>query len=78
MAPVTDAAPDGLTMPVSGFGKVWGNFPDVRTGLGWATAAEQGYTANIEEMGMSSDGTIYKMTIPSGASITINADNWNL
>jgi hypothetical protein len=76
--PFTETPPDGLTKPVSGFGKVWGNYSDVRTGLGWATAAEQGYTMIIEEMGMSSVGTIYKISLPSGASITINADNWNL
>ncbi|MBX3086530.1 MAG: LysM peptidoglycan-binding domain-containing protein [Anaerolineae bacterium] len=76
--PVTDAAPDGLSSPVSGFGKVWGNFPDVRAGLGWGTAPEMGYTMNVEQIGVSSDGPILKMTIPSGAAITVNADNWNL
>jgi hypothetical protein len=34
--------PPGLLEPVRGFGKIWRNYPDVRTTIGWASAAEVG------------------------------------
>jgi len=41
----TIAAPPGRLQPIRGFGKVWREHAEVRAGLGWATAPEQGYTA---------------------------------
>lgn len=41
----TIAAPAGKLQPIRGFGKVWREHAEVRAGLGWATAPEQGYTA---------------------------------
>lgn len=41
--------PTGLLEPVRGFGKVWRTNDPVRTGLGWATANEQGVTATAQD-----------------------------
>lgn len=38
--------PAGLLQPIRGFGKVWREQAGVRDKLGWATAAEVGYTAS--------------------------------
>ena len=38
-------APAGRLQPIRGFGRVWREHAEVRAGLGWATAPEQGYTA---------------------------------
>jgi hypothetical protein len=43
--PITTVPPSGLFKPIFGFGKVWGNYPNVRNALGWARTPEQGYAA---------------------------------
>lgn len=43
----SETAPAGLYTPIRGFLKVWSNQPNVRNGLGWATAPEQGATATV-------------------------------
>ncbi len=35
--------PAGLYQPVRGFGLIWRSYPEVRNGLGWATAQESGF-----------------------------------
>lgn len=40
--------PPGLQAPVRGFGNLYAHQPHVREGLGWATAAEAGYTMAVE------------------------------
>lgn len=45
--PVTEPTPAGRIKPINGFGRVWGNFPDVRESLGWAIEEEVGYTLNL-------------------------------
>ena len=42
-------APPGLQAPVRGFGYVWTNREDIYRGLGWATAAEKGFCALIQD-----------------------------
>ncbi len=42
-----ESPPSGLIEPVRGFGKVWRNNPDVRSGLGWGVAAEAGGSAAV-------------------------------
>ncbi len=37
-------APQGLLQPIRGFGKLWRENADMQQKLGWATAAEEGYT----------------------------------
>jgi hypothetical protein len=43
-----EVAPPGLVEPVRGFGKVWRNNPDVRSGLGWGTTDETGGSATVQ------------------------------
>ena len=43
--PVQEEPPSGLVKPIRGFGRVWGNFPYVRSRLGWGMISELGYTA---------------------------------
>lgn len=40
--------PPGLLEPVRGFGKIWRNYPDVRTNLGWGTALEVGGQTTLQ------------------------------
>jgi hypothetical protein len=73
--PITDPTPAGLTRPVSGFGRVWGNFADVRQALGWAVAAEIGYEAWFEAYGYSPGGlTQTRVTLPVRLSLLIRSD----
>ncbi len=64
--------PPGLYQPIRGFGLVWRTYPEVREGLGWATAPEQGFNGWKQEAaggGMHNsftmlkglDGTIYQL-----------------
>jgi LysM domain len=75
--PVVDVPPPGFALPINGFGKVWGNDPNVRAGMGWAISAEMAYTATLEQTGVSDQGPIYKLTLPSGASVTVNGSGWS-
>jgi hypothetical protein len=45
--PVADVPPAGRASPSGGFGRVWGNYSEVRTALGWALGVEQGYTMTV-------------------------------
>ena len=40
--------PAGRTLPVRGFGKVWSGDTDIRSRLGWALAAEQGFETQLQ------------------------------
>jgi hypothetical protein len=42
---ITDTAPAGMLLPERGFGYVWNSNANVKQSLGFATGAEQGYTA---------------------------------
>jgi hypothetical protein len=67
--PITDPAPAGRAKPVSGFGRVWGHFAEVRTALGWALGTEQGYTATLRlPIGNS---TYFLVTLPGDRIIRI-------
>jgi hypothetical protein len=44
----TIVPPAGLYQAVRGFGKVWREFPQVREGLGWALAPEQGFEGALQ------------------------------
>jgi hypothetical protein len=46
------AAPAGLIRPIFGFGKVWGNYPDIQAALGWAVGNEQGYITTVTRYGI--------------------------
>lgn len=53
----TIVPPEGLLQPVRGFGLVWRRYPEVRDGLGWATASESGF--NTWRQGFSGSGMHY-------------------
>ncbi|MBZ0288918.1 MAG: hypothetical protein K8I30_14975, partial [Anaerolineae bacterium] len=55
--PVTDAPPEARLSPINGFGRVWGNFSQVRGALGWAMDGEKSYQTTLHTTYvMSPDG----------------------
>lgn len=64
-----------LFVPVRGFGKVWATYPEVRSGLGWATAPEQGYTASVQNivLNLVNSQYIYRLfvTRPNGTVVSV-------
>lgn len=69
--PVTDVPPSGFFSPTSGFGRVWGNYADVRSMLGWATAPEQGYNASF-----SLNNCEIAVMLPDGRTVTTSRGEW--
>lgn len=70
--PVREMPPAGRVSPVRGFGRVWGNQSDVRAAFGWALAAEQGYSARVQE----SLSAVQYFTLPDGVVIALSGDRW--
>lgn len=72
--------PAGRLQPVRGFGKVWLEWSHVRSLLGWATAAEQGYTGTVERhqhwMGRNQT-TVTFFTLPDGRAVRLISD-WQI
>ncbi len=69
-------APPGLEQPVRGFGLVWRENAQVREGLGWAIAEEQGYQTAMQRTShvrysdlyiRAADGGVWKLR-PNGSS----------
>ncbi|MDX1995931.1 MAG: LysM domain-containing protein [bacterium] len=75
--PVALPTPPGRVRPTSGFGKVWGNFPEVRSGLGWATAPEQGYTMTYRTVSNQQGGSSLWYSLPDGRNFIEVNRNWN-
>jgi hypothetical protein len=73
--PVANLPPEGLIKPVNGFGRVWENFADVRQALGWALAAETGYTA-IFGSALPTAGGLQQTAVnfPDGREIVLRED----
>lgn len=75
IAASSETAPASLYVPVRGFGKVWTTYPDVRNTLGWATAAEQGYTATIQQTNLAVSNAPYVfrlfITLPDGRTVSV-------
>lgn len=65
--PVLEEPPSGLVKPIRGFGRVWGNFPHVRSLLGWGTVSEFGYTATAA-VALGYPGWSER-TLPDGSSV---------
>jgi hypothetical protein len=66
---IEDTPPPGRLTPIRGFGNLWAPQPAVREGLGWATAAEGGYTMQVETTHGGSGrypGTNTYLTLPDG------------
>lgn len=61
--PVWTLPPQGYVKPILGFGKVWGNFPAIRSELGWALAQESSH-----QMAISTNANYSQVTIqiPTG------------
>lgn len=73
--PVPDLPPFGFVRPLFGFGKVWGNYVDVRNALGWATAGELGYTSVVTRYSNS----LFDFTLPNGNRVLVsNSTTWSL
>jgi murein DD-endopeptidase MepM/ murein hydrolase activator NlpD len=73
--PIPDLPPFGFVRPFFGFGKVWGNYADVRVALGWATSGEQGYVATITRYSRS----LFDFTLPNGNRVLVsNSATWSL
>lgn len=49
--PVTESPPAGRIKPHHGFGRVWGNVPEVRQALGWAIENETAYSLTTTRYG---------------------------
>ncbi len=74
--PVAEATPAGMVRPVNGFGRVWGNFEDLRAQLGWAQIQEIGYTATITAVARSAGGLEqFTVNFPGGRVIVIRSDH---
>lgn len=70
--PVPDAVPGGLYRPAFGIGKVWGNFVEIRRGLGWATTPEISYLIMVTR-----SGNAFSFNIPDGRTIYVDGlRNW--
>lgn len=61
--------PPGLYQPVRGFGLVWRTYPEVRDGLGWATAPEAGF--QTWRQGYAGSGMHVSFTMLQGIDSTI-------
>ena len=70
-----ETPPDGLVLPVRGFGHVWANEADVRDSIGWATGDEISYGTKLEVYDdPDSPMTVY-MLIPDGRTLILG-DQW--
>ena len=70
--------PAGRYLPVNGFGRVWVDNADVRQTLSWATAPEQGYTAQLQQAPGFTGGTAYLITLPDGRKLALRQTNSEL
>jgi hypothetical protein len=76
---IGDTPPAGRTQPVRGFGKVWATQPGVRSKLGWALNAEQGYTTTRETHQLwlgrnQTEGVHFRL--PDGRIVHQTANGW--
>lgn len=72
--PISDV-PAGCIRSINGFGRVWGNYADVRNGLGCALTPEQNYTMTITSF--NSRPSIY-YSFPDGRTAkTTRGGFWN-
>jgi LysM repeat protein len=65
----TTPVPQGRVRPLNGMGRVWSNFNEVWSALGWPYASESGYTARIT---LRSDGAVQSITLPEGGAQLTN------
>jgi hypothetical protein len=75
----TDMPPLDREVPVSGFGKVWANAPGVRDKLGWALAAEEGYTMQLQSVATTREPVpafSFYLTLPDDTVIGTGYGQW--
>jgi LysM repeat protein len=65
----TTPPPQGRVRPDNGFGRVWSNFPDIRSRLGWALMPEMGYMSTWT---YRPDFAVQSVTLPEGGAILEN------
>jgi hypothetical protein len=76
--PVPENPPPGLFKPIRGFGRVWGNFANVRTALGWGRAAESGYTATVStQQASNGQNAAITVSLPDGRIAVLSRGAWN-
>jgi hypothetical protein len=74
-----ETPPTGLLQPQMGFGKIWLDYPYVRSGLGWATGSETAYSSLIDSVsGVSASTSQIFLHLSSGRAVGLNpyADTW--
>lgn len=75
--PYPGSPPPGWIKPIFGFGKVWGNFPGVRNGLGWAGGSELGYTLTMKFLPGGNLGTLdAEFNLPDGRRVLTDSGTW--
>lgn len=73
--PIPDVPPFGFVRPAFGFGKVWGNYSDVRSALGWAVSGEQGYITTVTRY----SSALFDFTLPNGnCALVSGGSRWSL
>jgi len=67
-------APPGRLVPEGGFGRVWRNFENIRSRIGYATSGEQGYTMGLVETG----GNIVGFSLPDRRYVYGSGSQWRI
>lgn len=65
--------PVGCIRSINGFGKVWGNYPSVRAGIGCALGPEEAYTLTVIR-----SGSTQSFRLPDGRWAVVNGPTWTL
>ncbi len=73
--PNNETIPPNLVRPTGGFGKVWGNNPDVRDRLGWALKTEDDLMSALIS---STDGSEVVITLPDNRTTLLNSSQESL
>jgi hypothetical protein len=76
---VDDMPPLDRQAPTQGFAKVWANAPGVREKLGWATAGETGYTANVQAVALTREPRplyAFYVSLPDGGVVGSGFGSW--
>lgn len=74
-----EAPPLDRFAPTSGFGRVWTNTPGLAEKLGWALAAEQGYTTTLQQVAMAREPApefAFYLTLPDEQIVGSGLGRW--
>lgn len=67
-----ESIPANRFVPVRGFGKVWNDHPAVRERIGWATAPESGYSAQLQNIYSTGSNPYLVVKLPDGNVVTFS------